>query len=432
MICSRCPGNALELVRSDTWANGLAQAQRIAGVVLGLAALTLVARRWARASTVERRHFAPVAWAGGAVLIAMMVSVANDAAHHPLGAAPKQALFIVLAALPVAGLIALVQRRLARAAVAGLVVELGERPAPTDLRQALARALRDPSLELAYWFAAAGRYVDSEGRPVDPAPGPGRAATVVERAGQRIAVLVHDHALGDNPELLDSVCAAAALALENERLQAELRARLADLQASRARLVEATGAERRRIERDLHDGTQQRLVSVAMSLGLADAKLPAEPGSAKPIIREARAALAAALKELRELTQGIYPTILTERGLEAALADLRDRSPLPLVLSNAVGERVAAPAEAAAYFVVSEALANTVKHADASEVHVSATYGDHLLVVEVADDGVGGATTYPGTGLRGLMDRVEALGGRVTVSSPAGHGTVVRAEVPCE
>jgi signal transduction histidine kinase len=255
---------------------------------------------------------------------------------------------------------------------------------------------------------------------------------VVERGGQPVAVLIHDVALEHNAKLVESVCAAAGLALENERLQAELRARLVELQASRARLVEATDAERRRIERDLHDGTQQRLVSIAMSLGLAESKLPADPERAKPIVAETREALAAALAELRDLTQGIYPTILTERGLSAALDELCSRSALTAHLRLFLDGRLPIPVETAAYYVVSEALTNAAKHSQASEVSVAASCFGGVLTVEVTDDGVGGVGNGTGSGLRGLADRVEALDGRLSVSSPPGHGTTLRAEFPCE
>ena len=256
---------------------------------------------------------------------------------------------------------------------------------------------------------------------------------MVERDGQPVAVLIHDAALDDNARLVQSVGAAAGLALENERLQAELRARLVELQASRARLVEATDAERRRIERDLHDGTQQRLVSIAMSLGLADAKLPAAGAEAKPIVAQTREELAAALAELRDLTQGIYPTILTERGLGAALDELCGRAAITAHLRLFLDGRLPAPVETAAYYVVSEALTNAAKHSRASAVRVAATCADGLLTVEIADDGVGGAGAGAGrgSGLRGLADRVDALGGRLTVSSPPGQGTTLRMELPC-
>jgi signal transduction histidine kinase len=325
------------------------------------------------------------------------------------------------------------QRRLARGMVAGLVVELGEpSAAASDLREALARALGDPSLELAYWFPAENRYVSGDGIKVRlPEGDSSRRATFVERDSQPIAVLIHDPVLEHNAELVQSVCAAASLALENERLQAELRARLAELQASRARLVEATDAERRRIERDLHDGTQQRLVSIAMSLGLLETKLPAGATAAQPIVRETREALAVALKELRELTHGINPPLLAERGLAPALDELCRRAPLPARLDVSVSRRLPDEVESAAYFTASEALTNAAKHSHASEVRVCAAFENGGLIMEIADDGIGGATTVGGSGLRGLADRVEALGGRFTVSSPPGRGTNLRAEIPC-
>jgi signal transduction histidine kinase len=268
MLCSGCPRNVVLLERNDALANAILQGQRLSGVVLAVLTVAVLLRRWRAASAPERRSVAPVLWAGSGTILVLAVSIANDAAGEPLGQAGKWALYGVFASVPIAVLVVLLQRRLARGAVAGLVVELGERADGADLRDALARALGDPSLDVAYWFPNGDRYVDRDGQP--------------------IAALVHDAALAENAELVQSVCAAAALTLENERLQAALRARLAELQASRARLVEATETERRRIERDLHDGTQQRLVSLAMSLGLLQSKLDDDPGAAAPIVREAR------------------------------------------------------------------------------------------------------------------------------------------------
>jgi signal transduction histidine kinase len=229
---------------------------------------------------------------------------------------------------------------------------------------------------------------------------------------------------------LEATASAAALTLENERLRRELCALLAELHACRAGVIEATENARRRIERNLHDGIQQRLVSVAMSLGLLDAKLPTEPDVAKPIVRDAREALAVTLHELRHLSQGLYPSVLVERGLAAAIEDLRGRSALRTQLNVALNRRLPAEVEACAYFLVSEALTNAAKHAGADEVLIMASYVDPLLVIQVADDGIGGATMHKGTGLRGLADRVDALGGRLIVSSPRGRGTILRAEIP--
>jgi signal transduction histidine kinase len=433
VICADCPANSFELVRNDRLANGLLQGQRVVGLVLSLFTLALLVARWRRASPAQRRAVAPVLWTGGAMFGALALSIVNDILDEPLGPGPSWTRSCVFAAIPIAVLAVLLQRRLARGAVAGLVVELGKNAAAVDLREALGRALGDPSLELAYWIPARARYVGADGSPVRlPEPHDERVSTIVEREGEPIAALVHDAALRENVELMDSVCAAAALTLENERLRAELLAKLAELQASRARLVEATESERRRIERDLHDGTQQRLVSLAMTIGLAESKLAKDPGAVGPVLREAKEALTLALEELRELSQGIHPAILVERGLAAAIEDLARRAALPVRLNLAVEGPMAEQVEAAAYFVASEALTNAAKHSHASEVRLSVARDGETLVVQVSDDGIGGAgPSAGGSGLRGLADRIEAVGGRFTVSSPPGRGTTLRAEIPC-
>jgi signal transduction histidine kinase len=218
---------------------------------------------------------------------------------------------------------------------------------------------------------------------------------------------------------------------EVHRLNAELQARLEDLRASRARIVEAADEERRRIERNLHDGTQQRLVSISMALGLAEAKLESDPRVAGAVFDEARQGLLAALEELRELSHGIHPAILTERGLAAALDDLTMRAAVPVELAVAGNDGLPEQVEATAYYVVSEALANVAKYAHATSARIRVQPADGTVVVEVADDGIGGADAGRGSGLRGLTDRVEALGGRLWLSSPPGQGTIVRAEIPC-
>jgi signal transduction histidine kinase len=431
-ICTACPNNLLEITRDHALANGFMSFERLAGIDVVLVALIVLVLRWWRSSPPQRRAVAPVVLAGSATLIALGAMIIDDLSGGANSRFFNDAFYYAFATVPIAVMFVFLQRRLARAGVAGLVVELGASTSSVELRRALSRALGDPSLELAYWLPTEGRYVDGDGaRVAVPEPGSDRSSTVVERDGRRIAVLIHDPALEHNLELVDSVCAAAGLTLENERLTAELRARLVELQASRARLVGATDAERRRIERDLHDGTQQRLVSIAMSLGLLESKLPAGPEEAQPIVQEARTELAAALAELRDLTQGIHPTILVERGLPAALDELCQRSPVPARLQVALDERLPDQVETAAYFLVSEALTNAAKHSHASEVRVNAGLDAGQLVVEVADDGIGGASAGGGSGLRGLADRVEALGGRFTVSSPPGRGTTLRAEVPC-
>ena len=428
-----CPDNLLRVLEDNGRALWLLGLQRAIGGALTVTAAVLQVTRWWRGGAAQRRAQAPVLVAGCLTLAALTVTIVDDLLGGPLGSLPADVFFYAAATVPGAVLLVFLQRRLAWGMVAGLVVQLGGPNEPVDLREALARAVGDPSLELAFWYPAEARYVDDDGRPVElPGPKSSRRSTLVERDGEPIAVLVHDPVLEHNAELVRSVCAAASLALENQRLQAELRARLVELQASRGRLVEVTDAERRRIERNLHDGTQQRLVSIAMSLGLLQAKLPAGAAEAEPLVAETRHELELALRELRELTHGIHPPLLTERGLAAALEELCRRAALPARLDAALEDRFPDQVESAVYFVVSEALANAAKHSHAAQVRVAASSRGGRLVVEVADDGTGGATASGGSGLRGLADRVEALGGRFTLSSPPGAGTTLRADIPCE
>ena len=217
---------------------------------------------------------------------------------------------------------------------------------------------------------------------------------------------------------------------EVHRLNAELHARLDELAASRARIVTAADTERRRLERNLHDGAQQRLVSLLLSARLAQAKLDADPASARAALAEMGEELALALEELRELARGLHPAVLTDRGLRAAVEMLAGRVPVPVEIADIADERLPEPVEAAAYYLIAEALTNVAKYAQASTVRVEVAAGEASVVVEVTDDGVGGADAAAGSGLRGLADRVEALGGSLEVVSPVGAGTTLRAEIP--
>lgn len=434
MSCTGCPDPVLEVTQAEDVQSFILWTQEVVGLLVAVSAITILLRRWRRASTHLRFAMAPVLWIGSvalAVLLLYLLYVLSFPATSPLGEAPWVAVNIVVAAVPVAFLIGVARTRLARAVVADLVVEMRGTKEPLALRDSLARALHDPSLAVAYWLEEAGRYVDAFGRPVDlPGPNETPAVTMIERGGRRIAALAHDPALRDNQHLVESVCAAAALQIDNERLQAELRARIEEVEASRTRIVEAAMSERRRIERDLHDGTQQRLVSVAMSLGLAESKVAAEPQTALTFVREAKGRLADALEELRALSQGIHPGLLTERGLSAALNELTQRVDLPVELEVSIG-RLPERIEEAVYYVVSEALTNVVKHAHATHACVRVDRLDGMALTRVSDDGAGGADAAGGSGLRGLRDRIEALGGHLTVVSPHAGGTVLEAQIPC-
>jgi signal transduction histidine kinase len=339
--------------------------------------------------------------------------------------------FTLIGVAPVLFLVGFLQARLARSAVADLFVELRADPGPADLRDALARALRDPSLELVYWLPEFGSYADLDGREVDLRRlGSDRAVTAIDREGLHVAALLHDPGLEDEPELLDAATAAAGIAFENARLHAELRARLEELKGSRSRIVDAGQKERQRLERNLHDGAQQRLIALSLELGLLEEGLKGDADATSRLV-QARREIATSLEELRDVARGIHPAVVSGHGLEIALEELAARGPVPVRLTLAIGSRLPERLEVAAYYLVSESLANIGKHAHATTASVEVARREGKVVVEVVDDGVGGADTERGSGLRGLADRVEALEGRLRIWSPIGGGTRVRAELPC-
>ncbi|HSL66472.1 MAG TPA: histidine kinase [Gaiellaceae bacterium] len=304
------------------------------------------------------------------------------------------------------------------------------RRAPEEVGGVLARALSDPVAELLFWLPESEAFADASGEIVERLPDDGRARSEIERDGARTAVLLHDPALREQRELLRGVLAAAALSVEIARLRVELRRQLAEVQASRVRIVEAGYEERRRLERDLHDGAQQRLVSLGLRLRRMQRSLPPEAGVLSPALDQVVGEVGAAISDLRQIAAGVRPARLDD-GLAAALRDLARTAPLPVAVEAPI-ERVAASVEAAAYYVACEALTNAVKHASASAVALRARRDNGTLVLTVSDDGVGGAVARRGSGLAGLQDRVSAHGGTVRIVSPRGGGTHVEVSIPCE
>ncbi|MDD7940792.1 histidine kinase [Actinomycetospora lutea] len=400
-------------------------------VALCVSVLVSVWSRWRACGPAARRALTPGLVGGTIVVGTLLVQRTAILLLLPPSAGVWLAWSsqVVLVVWPAALLLGLLRSRLDRSGVGRLVVELGEAGAgPEHLRSVVARTLHDPSVALVHRRPGTDGFVDAGGAPVEVGA---RAVTFLERDGEPIAALLHDPALSAEPDLVEAVAAGAGLAMENERLHAEVRHQLREVRASRARLVEAADAARRRVERDLHDGAQQRLVAVGLALRLARAGAP--PAELDALLAEAADELTAALAELRELARGIYPPLLTDGGLGPALLSLAERAPLPVVLAAVPPERPPETVERTCYFVVSEALTNAAKHAGASTVEVSVVpdvSGAGGLCVEVVDDGVGGADP-DGSGLRGLADRVAALGGGLEVASPAGRGTRVTASVPC-
>jgi signal transduction histidine kinase len=396
------------------------------GAVLLVIALGL---RWLRSSGPVRRQMVP-AVAGAVAILLQSVSWILEA----LGLSIEPVFYLSLVAqiaIPIAVVGVMLRSRLARAGVADLVVELGQTPTPARLRDALANALGDPSLRVAWWDPARDVFVDSAGDVTDlPNDGAGQAVTILERDGVPEAAIIHDAALLEEPGLMASVASAMRLAVANDRLSSEVEAQLEEVRASRARIVEAGDRERRRVERDLHDGAQQRLVSLSLELQVARRALgdDGDPAVRRSLERAADEALAA-LAELRDLALGIHPLILTESGLGAAVESLADRTSVAVEVD--VGDERFPPAvEGAAYFVISEALTNVTKYAQASKATVRVKGLDDHLTIEVDDDGIGGADPRVGSGLRGLSDRLAALDGTITVVSPAGGGTRISARIP--
>ncbi|HEU5206697.1 MAG TPA: histidine kinase [Gaiellaceae bacterium] len=411
-----------------------------AQAMLAVLILLAVARRFVLASPPARRRFAPLLLGG--IVAALLFTTGYTVLGYTSAFLPDVVYdwrgfgrWLVVGAyalLPFAFSIGLLRERLAQSAVADLVADLGRSPSAADLRRGLVRALGDSSLVLGVWSDDEQRYANLEGVPVElPTDDPRRAVTMLEHDGRRLGAIVYDAALRDDPGLVEAASAAARLALENERLRDELRAQLADVQASRARIVEAGTAERRRLERDLHDGAQQQLVRLSLLLQLARSRAGGDRNELPALLSEAGDLAKQALGEIRALAQGLHPAIVTEEGLSGALEWLAESATLPVRVLEAPEERLPESVEMAAYFVASEALANIAKHAQARSATVQASRRNATLVIEIVDDGVGGADPSRGSGLRGLADRVAALDGRLGIESPPGSGTRIHVEIPC-
>jgi signal transduction histidine kinase len=436
--CPTCIGTVDSYIAAQQALDPLGRLETAALTALSIGVLVAVATRWARASGTARRRQTPVVLAGIVLVLGftggfLLQTVIPTDARTPAGELRVVILAILRVLVAVALLIGILRDDAARGRIADLVITLERLPPVGVLQDSLRDALGDPSLEVVRWDPDAGHYLDAAGqRAAPPVDGPERAALTIENDGVPMLAIAYDPALRDDPGLVSAAVAAVRLSVENERLQAEVRAQLEAVSASRARLAEAQDTERRRIERDLHDGAQQRLVSLRISLELLRKRLGADADPA--ILAELDAASAeaqAAIGDVRELAQGLHPAILAEAGLGRALESLAERSPVDVDVRADLDGRLPPAVEATAYFVVAEALTNTAKHAVAQRATVTARQADGRLRIEIVDDGVGGADIEAGTGLRGLEDRVAALGGTLRVDSRPGTGTAISVELPC-
>jgi signal transduction histidine kinase len=416
------------LVHGNHWVDAAVKIVDIISAGFAVLGLALLVRRATSARGLDRRELLPVVIAGLAFAVAGGITVLSYAfISGSVGAILGDTALFAYPIVPISLLIASVQRRLARARIADLTAHIGApaQPAtgPDGLRAELRFALADPALEIAYWVN--GAYLDGAGNLLSSAPPDRLVVPIPAHDGSPLAVLYVDPSLERHQDLVAAAVAAAALALENARLHTALLAQLAEVRSAQQRIVEAGLVERRRIERDLHDGAQQRLIAASMTLAQAQ-----ESRGDAALLDAARTHVTGALADLRDLARGIHPAILTQAGLCAAIDSLAEVSPL-LVYADVPDRRWPPAVEATAYFVVAEALSNAAKHAGGSSVSVRVTEADARLVVAVADDGPGGAATGAGSGLSGLTDRVRALGGRFEIASEPGRGTRLTAEIPC-
>ena len=419
-----CPANPFRIDLGTNLAPTISMVSTAGNaVLLGLLAVQVM-RRWRGATPSSRRTLTPLWLAAGVMAVAMAGGAAIELVlgDNPASLAARLLPIVV----PVALGAGVLRARIDQASVGDLVVRLGSHPADEELVQAVARAVGDPTLVLAVPDAGGG-LVDLRGQAIAQ-PDAHRRITRVEAGNELLAVLIHDVGLDANPGLMRSVAAATRLALENRRLADTVQGQLEAVRASRARIVEASDAERGRIERNLHDGAQQRLVTLALRLRM----IAGGAGDAGPrqAIDDAADELDRALAELRELARGIHPTGIVQGGLASAVEALAERTSLPVTVRILDRRRWPIGIEVAAYFVVAEALTNAVRHAHATRAEVTATERGGWLEISIADDGIGGADPGTGTGLGGLVDRLAALGGSLEVLSPPGGGTVVRGELP--
>jgi signal transduction histidine kinase len=430
------PDNPLLVEANPDLSLTLSRIRFWSALVLIAALAVILARRWMAARGAQRQALAPVLVSGGLVMMLLFVWYAGLLAEidPEVINGLEDSRYIVLATVPFAFLAGLLRSRVAEAtAVSQIVARLGD---PSARREGVCHALHDAlegtRLEFAYLDRERGVYVDGAGSRVEvPPKDPDRAILPLDAGGDRGPVLIYDATREHERDLVRAVAAAVTLSLENERLAADLRAKVDELSASRARIVQSGDTARRRLERDLHDGAQQRLVSLALSLRILGTRVHGD-AEAERELEAARRELDHALDELRELARGIHPSVLSDRGLDAALEALAHRAPLPVELELAQGERLPERVESASYFVVAEALTNVVKYARATHASVNLMRDNGHVMVEVSDDGIGGADPVNGSGLKGLLDRVSSLGGSLEVDSRPGNGTTIRAEIPCE
>jgi signal transduction histidine kinase len=433
--CHLCPPNLLLVRDNPELYDGLQGLGRWLLVGWTAAFVALALGLLLRASGPIRRLTAPVLVAGSAYVLLVLAGAAQSAASGVVGTGSLApwlwfAQAATLCAIGLAIAWSWLLRRRTRSLMAGLVVELGKSPPPGGLQEILGRILGDPALRVAYALEGRQEPVDANGKAVDVAEG--LAQTPLTREGRTIALLLHRPGLLDDQAVVEEVAAATRLALDNERFHAEVLARIEDLRASRTRIVAAGEAERRRLERDLHDGAQQRLLGLSLALGFTRAAMKegADP-TILTLIDDAEERLRGAIAELREVAHGIYPAVLSSDGLGSAVDALRERASIPIKVTSLPNDRLPGSVESAAYFLIAEITGPVAVHVGATKAAVDARRVGDSLVITVSADGAQRADTELQRRFVDLEDRIGALGGQLHVEHDEPARLTVRAEIPC-
>jgi signal transduction histidine kinase len=434
LLCQGCRSNALLLVHNQTLATVVDDAFLGVGAVITVTVVAVVLRRWAASPPPYRRALSPamIGLTAGAGFVAWDVVVEFlpgdfGSLNQPFEAAAD----VCQALLPIAFLVGLLKTQLRRASALGLAVTVGADAEPSTLQAELVGILGDPSLRLGFWSFETEAYLDPTHKAMAPSPAPGRRTIAIGPVERPLALLEHDASVEHDPELISAISASTLTMIDLVRLRTEASTSAAEAAAAQARAARAGTDERRRIERDLHDGAQASLMTALMAMRQVGDQVRAGAGSdLSASVAEADRSLRRALDELRSLARGIYPAVLTRSGLAAAVTALAEQCPVAVVVA-VTAERFPEDVEATVYFVVCEALTNAVKHSGAVTVRVAIWREATVVMVEVLDDGGGGADPGNGSGLTGLAQRLSAAGGALTVQSPLGRGTRVHAELPC-
>ena len=402
------------------------------GIIFALAYMLLWIRRRKRSHGISRGLATPITVAAcftSAITIVELVAVVTSTSPAAMSVIYTVESYVEIA-VPAAFLVSVLRRRFARTRIVDLLLRLRGPARAAAVTEALRTVFEDPALEVVGWSPGTAAAYESAEPPL-PWPGPGsgrRGLPITSASGEQLAVILADSSVSPHDDLVRAAIAASSFALENAQLEAALRAQIQEVRDSRLRIIQAGITERLRLERDLHDGTQQRLLALKIMLSAAEADTA--DTQAQAIISRIRSELAQVLDELRDLAHGIHPAALSQLGLDQAIKSIAERYTIPIDV-RLPPDRFGEAAELTAYYLIAESITNAVKHARARRITIRGEKSGDWLQITISDDGQGGARVSAGSGIRGAIDRVRGIGGDLHLDSPAGHGTQIRAQIPC-